>query len=495
MIKKGFPCIIAGLCMVLMTFVGCNEDIEPDNTQPSDPNATTPLDAESQVPVIRINTLGAEIQNEPKIPAEMTIYVGDEEIASANIGIEYRGSTSFRISEKKSFGIETWDESGNDIDMSFFGFPEEEDWILQGHVLNQGEGYVFDRTLMYHYLGYQLSNQAGKYASRCEFVELILNEEYLGVYVFMEKLKRDANRIDIASLAPDVSSGDGLTGGYILKIDKTAGGDLNIDQPLSYFEQNWEDDARYSEAISFRSNYDIYGDPITIEPFGPPYHSEMYLETYFLYEYPKAEEINQSQKEYIQGYIDEFETALLTDDFTSSERTYTDYIDINSFVDYFLMTELVRNVDGYRLSTYLQKDRGGKLEMGPIWDLNIGYDTGGRIPWNDWVIYYNQYVSGDPWMMLFWWPRLIEDPIFREAIKNRWTELRSGALSDGNIQGLVMETADYLVENGAVERNYNRWSVEVDYNSSIQSLIDFLDFRANWMDEEIASFLVLSIEY
>lgn len=480
-----YPSIILLTLFALIS--SCNKDDDPFIVP--GPGDDDPIDFSAEIPVIEINTLGMDIKNEPKIPASMSIRVGDTEIASNSIGIEYRGSTSFRISDKKSFGIETWDESGNDMDVSFFGFPEEEDWILQGHVVNEAGGYIFDKTLMYHYLGYQLSNRIGKYASRTQLVELYINEEYLGVYVFMEKLKRDGERIDVERLTPDVTDGNGLTGGYILKIDKTAGGDLNINQPLEYFENNWEDDARYTEDISFRSDYDINGELIDFAPYGPPYNPNMYLETYFLYEYPKAQDINNEQKAYIQNYIHEFETALLNDNFDAGIRTYADYIDIDTFVDYFLLNELVRNVDGYRLSTYLQKSQLGKLEMGPIWDLNIGYDGGDRIPIDDWVINYNIHVSQDAWMMPFWWPRLLEDPIFREAVKNRWTSLRSNVLSTSAILTLVDNTADYLVENEAVERNYERWNaIPVDYNASIQSLKDYLEFRASWMDGEIGSF-------
>ena len=90
----------------------------------------------------------------------------------------------------------------NNIDVSFFDFPEEEDWVLIGHVVNQAQGTFFDRTLMYHHFGYQLFRKMGQYGSRSKFVELEINGTYLGVYMFMEKLKRDKNRIDIKKLEP-----------------------------------------------------------------------------------------------------------------------------------------------------------------------------------------------------------------------------------------------------------------------------------------------------
>jgi hypothetical protein len=159
-------------------------------------------------------------------------------------------------------------------------------------------------------------------------------------------------------------------------------------------------------------------------------------------------------------------------------------------VDYFLLNEIVRNVDGYRLSTYLQKDRGGKLAMGPVWDLNIGYDTGDRVPIDGWVINYNDYVDSDAWMMPFWWPRLLEDQVFRTAVKDRWNELRGNTLSTSRLQSLVDQNATYLSDNGAVDRNYTVWTLPtpVNYAASIESLKAYLENRTLWMDQEIQSF-------
>lgn len=446
--------------------------------------------SDSKIPYLIIDTEGEQIENEPKIPAVLRVYMDRVEIQKNTIGIEYRGSTSFRLSEKKSFGFETWDENGEDLNATFFDYPEEEDWILTGHIVNLQNKYIFDRTLMYHYFGYQIFRNMGRYASKSKFVEVQINDDYVGLYVFMEKLKRDKERINIKKLEPEDSDSVSITGGYILKIDKTAGSDLELNQPLEYFEDNWDDDARYQPKFSFRSKYDINGEVLQFEPYGPPYHPNQYLETYFIYEYPDADDITNPQKEYIQNYIHQFETALLTDDFNSEARTYTDYIDLGSFVDFFIINEICRNVDGYRLSTYMYKDRGKKLKMGPIWDLNIGYDTGDRIPWDDWVINYNNYVNQDPWMMPFWWPRLIQDPQFRNALKKRWNELRANELSRDALLAIVDETAEYLKENGGIDRNYQRWDIgtPVDYDAATESLKNFLKFRSQWMDQTISSF-------
>lgn len=471
----------------LFIWTGCKEPVEVLLPKGDDGQVFAIDTEDSEIPYIVIDTRGASIPYEPGVVAQMKIYQEKKLIQTQRIDIEYRGKTSFRISDKKAFNFETIDDAGEGMDVSLLGLPKEEDWRLIGHVVNVSEKYIWDRSLMYNHVAYELSNRIGKYASRGKFVEIEVNGEYLGVYYLCEKLKRDSQRIDIKSLN---ASSTNLTGGYILKIDKADAGPEHSGAPLSYFLNNWDDDARYTAQNSFRSKFDINRNLITFPPFAPPYHANQYLETYFMYEYPKAEDITDAQKSYIANYLQEFETALIQDNFGAGQRTYAHYIDIASFVDYFIINELGRNVDAYRISTFLVKDRDGKLAMGPIWDFNIGFDEGGRIPANDWVIHYNNHVSQDTWMLPFWWTRLMEDPVFRQAVKTRWTSLRSGPLSNGNLQNLVSETAKYLQDNKAVTRNYAKWEVNKDrtYEQAILDLQNFLSQRAIWMDGRIGAF-------
>jgi len=442
---------------------------------------------DSDIPYIMITTTG-EILNEPKVSGKMNIYINKTNVLETHIGIEYRGSTSFRISDKKSYGIETRDKEGNSSEKEVLGFPAESDWILTGDVFKASGHTIFDPTLMHHYVGYELFRDMGNYSSRSRFVELELNGTYLGVYILMEKLKRGSDRIDIKKLASTDTDTASITGGYILKIDKTSGSDVIGYHPLDYYLNNWDDDARYTEHNSFRSKYDIFRQPVTTTPYGPPYNSDKYKETYFLYEYPDADVINEPQKKYIQNYIDSFETALLADDFISEQRTYTNYIDRKSFIDFFIINEVTGNVDGYRLSTYMYKERGGKLKMGPVWDLNIGYNLQDRVPFNDWIINYNTYVIADAWMVPFWWKRLMEDPQFRSELKVRWTELRAGVLSNLSVLSLVNETSQSLISNNAIARNYTKWTgITVNYSGSVSDLKNWLSNRLEWMDSEIAT--------
>lgn len=441
---------------------------------------------ESKLPYIQIKT-SSSILNEPKVKAEMNIFIEKISVLKTPVGIEYRGSTSFRISDKKSYGFETRDGDGNAIDMEVAGFPAESDWILTGDVYKASSYVIFDPTLMHHYIGYELFRRMGSYASRTQFAELEINGVYLGIYIIMEKLKRGPDRIDIEKLIATDTDTAAITGGYILKIDKTAGSDVIGDHTPDYYLNNWADDQKYTEHNSFRSRYDIFSQLLSSDPYGST--SNKFKETYFLYEYPSADMINAAQKTYIQNYLDSFETALLTDNFSTDSRTYTKYIDRKSFIDYFILNEVCGNIDAYRLSTYMYKNRGEKLKMGPVWDLNIGYNLQDRVPFNDWIINYNTYVKSDAWMLPFWWKRLMEDPQFRNELKVRWIELRANVLNTDNVLALTNGTAQYLTTNGAISRNFKKWTgITVNYSVSVNDMNTWLRNRLEWMDSKILAF-------
>lgn len=477
--------ILLNWFVVLLLFItSCSDPVERPVPIGDDGQVFAIDTEESELPYLVIDTQGREIPYEPGTVAQMKIYQQKKLIQEQTIDLEYRGKTSFRLSDKKGFNFETIDESGDGVDVVFFGMPAEEDWRLIGHVVNLNEKYLWDQSLIYNHVGYEFSRKIGKYASRGQFVEIEVNGEYLGVYYFCEKIKRDSKRVDIKSLNAGSTN---LSGGYILKIDKSDAGPEHDGKPLSYFLNNWDDDARYTSFNSFRSEFDILQRPLTFPAYQPPYHSQQYLETYFNYEYPKAEDITADQKEYIASYMTQFEQALISDDFDGADRTYPAFIDEQSFVDYFLISELCRNVDAYRISTFLQKDRDGKLAMGPVWDMNIGFDEGGRIPMNDWVVNYNDYVNDDPWMVPFWWDRLLDDPQFRQKVKTRWQTLRQSELSPSSLQKVVDDAVRYLQDNGAIERNYAKWDqgIGVNYEQSIQNLKQYLTDRSSWMDSEL----------
>ena len=458
-------CMPFAFSLLLIMITSCSSDnsatppLEQEMGQDPKPEVIAP---EDRLALLQINTNGAQIVDEPKIDVAMTVTEAGNVTYDGFAGIEFRGASS-QTFPKKSFGLETRDEAGEDLNVELLGFPEEEDWVLHGP--------FSDKSLMRNMLLYDLSRDIGQYASRTKFIELEINDFYQGVYVFMEKLKRDDNRIDINNLKDDENTGEDLTGGYILKIDKTAGSNLGE----GYNDQN-----------SFESNY------------GPPL-ANAGQKINFLYEDPDAEDITAEQKNYISTYVAQFEDALSSDDFKDPNLGYAAYIDVPSFIDFFILNEISNNVDGYRLSTYMHKEKNEKLKMGPVWDFNLAfgnadYCSGGET--NVWAYRFNERCADDFWMVPFWWERLLQDPAFVSQLKERWNTLRGGQLANATIQAKIQGYRTTLDTSGAANNNFGIWQVfgtyiwpnrfvGNTYEEEMEYFTSWIDDRLNWLDSAI----------
>jgi len=416
-----------------------------------------PINSNS-LPFFKINTKGNTIVDEPKVSANLQIVHKDSLLESHQIGIEIRGSSS-QMFDKKSYGFETWDSTNEDLNAVIGGFPEEEDWILYAP--------YSDKSLIRNVLIYQLSNEMGQYATKTAFYELEINQTYQGTYVFMEKIKRDKNRVDISK-----NKEDDISGGYIIKIDKPTG------------DGDW-----YNESFAFDSQYTVEG------VLG------QFKNTIFLYEYPDADDISDLQKDYIQKYMYDFETALVSENFSSEEDGYQKYIDLDSFIDFFILNEVSKNPDGFRLSTFMHKDKGEKLKMGPIWDFNIAFgnvDYCNGASTEGWAYKFNDICPNDTWLVPFWWERFMEDPIFIKALKERWTSLRTDILSTNKILRDITMLQEYLETNNAIQNNFSKWLVlgkyiwpnayvGNNYTDEINYLKDWSENRLEWLDNQINS--------
>lgn len=422
----------------------------------------------SNLPIVIISTGGQDIVDEPKIPGVMRIV--DNGPGSRNdisgpyndydgpIGIEIRGSSSTMF-EKKSYGVEIWDEFYNDTTASILGMPEESDWVFHGP--------YSDKSLLRNFLAFRLGRELGRYASRARLVELVLNNDYRGVYVVLEKIKRDKNRVDIADLNEDENSGDDLTGGYIVKIDKFEGSNAG---------GGW------------------------VSPYRPPGYLNNDQVIFFQFDYPKARNITPEQGQYIQDYVTEFEDALKYKSSNDLVHGYKSFIDLNSFVDFAIVNELSRNVDAYRLSTFLYKDKDskdGKLYMGPLWDFNLGFGNANYYNASDiegwaWSMNSNPDANNDYWLVPFWWQRFLTDPAYVDLLKSRWLELRNGFFKTENILAFIDSTSAVLEESQ--ERNFQKYSilntyiwpnniVGGSYQAEIEYLKSWIVSRLNWLDQ------------
>ncbi len=418
---------------------------------------------ENNFPKMFISTNGQEIFDEPKINAELTVSENKTE-TNYKIGIEIRGSSS-QMFPKKSYGFETrssdWQD---DIDVNLGGFPAEEDWILYGP--------YSDKSLIRNKLTFDLSNSIGFKASKVKFYDLYINNDYKGLYVLMEKIKRDENRVNITKI-----EGDNVNGGYIIKIDKPTGegGDCNT---------------CYDDSFSFRSTYDENGNISQDSPI------------YFIYHYPKPSDINNNQKIHISTIINDFESVLSSDNFDDPDTGYRSLIDLDSFIDFFIINEITKNIDGYRLSTFINVDIDKKIKMGPIWDFNLAFanaDYCDAANIQGWLYNFNSICPGDIWQVPFWWTRLMESDYFKENLKERWQLLRSTTLSNVSIENQINSYVEYLNLNNVVSQNFNKWPILGKYiwpnyfigathDSEIDFLKGWISQRLNWMDGQINNF-------
>ena len=424
----------------------------------------------SNLPLVLITTNGQTIPDEPKIVANLRIIdngpgkrnaVTDKPTFVSKIGIEKRGATSQQLFPKKPYGFELRDTSGvNSVNASVLGMPAESDWVLNAT--------YNDKTLIRETLTYDLNRQMSKYYTpRYRYCEVILNGSYDGIYILFEKIKRDKNRVNITSIKKTDVAGDALTGGYIFKIDKTEG----------------------SPSRSWVSPYKgVRGQAIPIQ-----------------IDRPKPEDLAEEQFQYAKTYVTNFENALNGAQYLDSLAGYRKYINDDSFVDYLLLTEVCKNVDGYRLSTYFYKDRdskgaAGKLTIGPIWDYNLTYGNANYCSGNTsqgWAFDFPRVCPTDGFQMPFWWDRLMSDRAFANKVRVKYQAMRQTVLKTDRIQAYVDSVANGLTE--ARTRNFQRWPVigtyvwpnsyiGQTYQDEVAYLKTWVKQRLDWMDTAVLPF-------
>ena len=421
----------------------------------------------SHLPIVVVNTGNAtydeaNIPDDPKVTANMGIInnatgmntLGDAYEYESAIGIETRGNSTQGF-EKKTYSLELRDNLGQDVSHAILGMGKEEDWILHAMVI--------DKTLLRIPFTFNLAQRAGHYASNWRYVELVVDGDYRGLYIMCERIKRDDDRVDIAQLNPSDLTGDQVTGGYILRIDW-------LDAPSG-----------------FASSYDSQsGDPM-----------------YFQWYYPRAGDIQPAQAAYIQSYMQTFEDAVFGPNFQNSGGSHwSHYADLTSFVDFLIINEVSKNADGYKLSSYIHKDKqskGGKLKAGPIWDFDQTYGHSEVCSNNDptgWTYLQNQPNCEDLESMPMWWQTMMTDPVFQNHLKCRWETLRQGPLHQDSIYAWMDEHEPFL--GAAIDRNFEKWDdflgqniwiqpdpIPADYAGEIQYMKDWIANRLTWMDANI----------
>ncbi len=358
--------------------------------------------------------------------------IDDEPTIASSMIIKCRGNTSI-VFEKSQYLIKLQTESGENNKVNVLDMGEHHEWILNGTLI--------DKSLMRNYLAFSIASEILEYTPDAVYCEVFIKEgdtyTYQGLYLMMETITQDENRVDIEdySVTSSINS-------YILRRDRYDTSEIMLD---TYGRE--QELAQEVIGVIYPSTSDISDDMIT----------------------------------YIEEELEVVEKILYSDDI-NVYSTYSEYIDVDSFVDYFLINEFFINYDAGNHSTYFYKDITGKITMGPVWDFDGAMDN-----------YYLEAVSIDDisFQIKPWFDMLCKDEVFVDKLITRYTELRSTTLSDANIIDKIDEITNHY--GGAIDREWYRWA---DYHTSdyayygweLESLNSYIDDEGDVIDRNAQSY-------
>ena len=430
----------------------------------------------THLPIIKIDTNGKTIPGEPILDAssgrtlqytmsetgEETIlsklsvidnvgennHIEDAPSVSSDIRIRIRGNSS-RHFEKKGYIIKMITSGGLNNPQSLIGMDAHHEWALHGPYL--------DKTLIRNYICYNLAGDIMGYAPNVRFCELILNGEYRGLYLLTETIT--AGKMG-ARLELSVNKKDNSFSGYLLRLDRGSNTEL----------KNINNFTIYTYKTDSKVNI-VYPGNANLTPF-------------------IASEICED--------FSDFEKALYSYDYDSEDFGYENYIDVNSFIDYFLINEFTSNYDAGSKSTYMYKGIDGKLHM-CVWDFNNAFDN-----YQENETSYRIFCLQDG----LWYDMLFKDEEFVEKVISRYYELEKQYLNEEYMNSYIDSVIEYL--GPAIDRNFEKWGhtflPEWDYrlydyqrnlhsyDEAVSQLKDYIKNRCEWMNENIDSLRQYSAE-
>lgn len=322
--------------------------------------------------------------------------LADTPSITSTMRIKRRGNSSM-LYEKAQWMVKLTTESGQDNDIDILGMGAEHEWILNGS--------MFDKSMLRNYLAYSIASEFMPYTPDNHYCEVLVKNGstyvYQGVYLLGESIKQGPDRVDIA----EYQAGETFNS-YLVRRDR-------LDESAT-----------------------------TLETFA---RLNGYSKEYMALLYPTKSKVSQDMVHYVEQDISAVERVLYSDD-PAVFSTYPDVIDVDSFVDYFLLNEFFGSYDAGNYSTYFYKDLGGKLCMGPVWDFDGTMDN-----------YRNEPLNAEKlaFQTKPWFDRLCKDHTFLKKLEKRYIQLRQSSFSERHIIHKIDEIVAHL--GGAQMREWARW--------------------------------------
>ena len=417
------------------------------------------IDAEHGIPVLILDAYGkGKPDREYKDVAFILLEPRNNKVSLlqpativTRAGFHVRGQSSANF-EKTPYRLELRDNKDDDAKYPMLGMPGDGDWALISPYP--------DKSLIRNALAYELGKEMGLATPRYAHVEVYINfdnqplsaDDYQGVYLLTETLEIGKDRLNIKKLKEDDLTEPNITGGYLMQFNMMA-----AEEPLIR-GNGWND-----------------------------------------LELKEPDDLLPEQLAWITNYIQKVHDSIHSQNPSDPQTGYPAYIDVDSFVDFIIHTELGKQPDSYIRSAHIHKDRGQKLKAGPLWDYDLAYDSyTGLFGLPSSNIEGWQYQSTAPMMpgmatTTDWYYTLMQDPNFRSKVKARWEELRKGPLSDEQLVAKVRELSKPL--SNAAHRNFQKWNilstpfvggfstqVTQTWEEQIQIVENYLLKRAAWID-------------
>lgn len=279
-----------------------------------------------------------------------------------------------------------------------------------------------DATMLHTQTGFHLGKISNlHFTPHFHFADLMLNERYFGTYLLGESIDYTNNRTGVES------------NGFIVKIDASNG--------RTYFKT------------------DNLEQPVTI--VSPTVFS------------------GDEDYQFISNYVRSAESALFGSNFTDATEGWQRYLDMDSFVDWYLINEIAKNLDGdFGAECYMNMKRDGKLRMGPLWKMERSFGYGDSST-SDFVI-----------KNVKWYNRLFQDPAFVAKVKERFTYFYN---HKNDILKEIDADVSYL--RNAIPENNNKWEVfsgssaddvRKKYQKEVTTMKSWIEKRMDWLNDEIS---------